>query len=260
MAGGEPAIYRLPAIGRFAAWAMGILGLTVATLLVGVGLAVAVSGQVDTEQWNRLSDVGQTFGALSALISGLALGVVVVSARMQFRDMRQGRIELQRQMELLARNQSELHRAAELSHLDLLIKLMKMSIDDPVLAEVWPEYGPDLPEERNRQYLYANIIYQFNQASAQMNEYTEEQVLENIRYLFTSPLMRDYWAAATRARKALQPGSREYEFSQKVDALCREYDNVAASAKRVKLQSTSAVSNSAPPRWPGDADDRPAVA
>lgn len=260
MAGGEPATYRLMGIGRFAAWVMGILGLTVATLLAGVGLAVAVSGQVDGEQWNRLSDVGQTFGALSALISGLALGVVVVTARMQFRDMRHGRAELQRQMELLSRNQSELHRTAEVSHLDLLLKILKMSIDDPTLAEVWPEYEPGLSEERNRQYLYANIIYQFNRASTQMNRYSDEQVLEHMRYLFTSPLMRDYWIAATRARKTLQPGSREYEFSQRVDALCHEYDNVAASAKRIRLQPTSGDSREASQRWPDDADDRTAAA
>jgi hypothetical protein len=256
MAGGEPSTNPPRAIGRVAAWVSCVAGVAVFTLLAGSGMAVVLSGQGSSEQWSRLSDVGQTFGVLSAMISGLALGAVVVTARIQFREMQRNRSEMQRQLEFLAQNRSELHRAAELSHLDLLLKILKMSIDDPMLAAVWPEYEPGLSEERNRQYLYANIIYQFNWASAQMNEYSEEQVLEHMRYLFTSPLMRAYWCAAARARKTLQPGGGEYEFSQKVDELCREYEYVAANAKRIEQQPAAMESHPTAPRWPDGPDDR----
>lgn len=153
--------------------------------------------------------------------------------------MHQNRRELRQQLEFLARGQAELHRTAEISHLEMLLQILKMSIDDASLAEVWPEYEPGLPEERNRQYLYANIIYQFNWASTQMSGYTDEQVLDNMRYLFTSPLMRDYWAATVRARKSLNPDSTEYEFSRRVDELCREYEHVAANIKRSRLHAAS---------------------
>ncbi|MEV6850416.1 DUF6082 family protein [Actinoplanes sp. NPDC051411] len=235
MTGGKVAAYKPRAIGRVAGWSLCIIGITLITLLAGVGVAVVLSGQVASDQWNRLSDVGQTFGALSSIISGLAFAALVVTARIQFRDMQQNRLEIRQQVEFMARSQSELHRTAELHHVEILLRILKMSIDDPVLAEVWPEYEPGLSEEKNRQYLYANIIYQFNWASSQMNEFTEDQVLDNMRYLFTSRLMRDYWAATARGRKSLRPGSEEYEFSRHVDEICREFEHVAANITRTRL-------------------------
>ena len=196
---------------RFGFWTSGTVVLTLLTVLAGVGLAAVLGWRGAAEDWNRWSDVGQTFGVLSSIISGLALVAVVITARVQFR-------ELQRSA------------AADLSMLHL--EILKLSINDPQLAEVWPAFQPNLSVERNRQFLYANIIYQFHWTSLKLNKATDEQVLGSMRYLFTSPLMRKYWAAAERARTSLEPGSPEHQFAKKLDELCRDYDTAVATANR----------------------------
>jgi len=216
--------------GRFAMWCGGVLAVAAITLLTGVGVAAVLGDRFGGEQWSRLSDVGQTFGVLSSIISGLALVALVITARIQFREIRHNRADLERQREFWARSQQELHRTAESNHLGLLMEILKMSIDDDDLAAVWPEYEPVPSRQRNRQYLYANIIYQFNWSSLRMNGYSDEQVLANMRYLFTSQLMREYWAAGARARKSLVPGSSEFDFARRIDELCGEYDVVATAS------------------------------
>jgi len=54
----------------------------------------------------------------------------------------------------------------------------------------------------------------------------------DMRYLFTSPLMRQYWAAAERARSFFEPGSPEFAFAKKLDDLCRDYEVAVATAER----------------------------
>jgi Family of unknown function (DUF6082) len=199
------------ALARFSYWLAAITAATLLTLLAGVGVAAVLGRQGATGDWSRWSDVGQTFGVLSSIISGLALVAVVVTARVQFR-------ELQRSA------------AAELSMLHL--EILKMSINDPQLAEVWPAFRPGLSVESNRQFLYANIIYQFHWTSLKLNKATDEEVLGSMRYLFTSHLMRKYWTAAERARGSLEPGSPEHAFAKKLDELCRDYEAAVATADR----------------------------
>jgi hypothetical protein len=188
------------------------------TLLAGVGVAATLGERGAAADWSRWSDVGQTFGVLSSIISGLALVAVVGTARVQFR-------ELQRSA------------AAELSMLHL--EILKMSINDPQLAEVWPALRPGLSEERNRQFLYANIIYQFHWTSLRLSKATDEEVLGSMRYLFTSSIIREYWVAAERARTSLEPGSPEHTFTKKLDALCRDYEAAVATAEHRSRRRTS---------------------
>lgn len=199
---------RLPTLAR---WVAGMFGLTLLTLLAGVGLAAVLGHSGAPEDWSKWSDVGQTFGALSSIISGLALVAVVVTARIQLHEMQRSA-------------------TAELSMLHL--EILKLSIEDDELAEVWPTFLPDLPAKRNRQFLYANIIYQFHWTTLRLDKATDEEVLGSMRYLFTSPLMRQYWTAAAQGRTSLAPGSPEHVFTKKLDELCRDYDTAVAAARR----------------------------
>ena len=180
---------------RFSYWLVVLAAAAVLTLFAGVGVAVLVGREGAPEDWGRWSDVGQTFGVLSSIISALTLIAVVVTARVQFRELRRSA-------------------AAELSMLHL--EIIKMSINDPKLAEVWPEFRPGLSVETNRQFLYANIIYQFHWTSLKLNNASDDDVFADMRYLFTSPLMRQYWAAAERARSFFEPGSPEFAFAKKL--------------------------------------------
>jgi hypothetical protein len=177
------------------------------TLGSGVGMAATLGRRGSPEDWSRWSDVGQAFGVLSSVVAVLTLVVVVVTTRMQNR-------ELQRSFTV---GLSQLH-----------AEILKMSIEDEELAEVWPAFHPNLSPSRNRQYLYANIIYQFHWTSLKLKNASKEEVEGSMRYLFTSPTMRGYWAAAQHIRSSLQPGSAEHSFAALLDAICRDYDAAVA--------------------------------
>ena len=105
-----------------------------------------------------------------------------------------------------------------------------MSINDASLAEVWPKFSPDPGPTLNRQYLYANIIYQYTWTSLNMGNYTDDEAVAALRYLFTSPVIRDYWKAAEKSRKSLAPGTAEFNFAKKADLICHEYQAVIESS------------------------------
>jgi hypothetical protein len=211
-------------------WTAELCAIAALTLLAGVGVAAVLARQGGAADWSKWSNVGQTFGALSSIISGLALAAVVMTARLQFQEMRSHRSELEQQGRSLRSNHSELQRTAAANLGMLQLEILRMSIDDPGLAQVWPPFVPGLPRELNRQYLYANIIYQFHWTSLHVGNHSDEQVIASLRYLFTSPLMRGYWRAAEFARTSLKPGTPEYDFALRVDEVCREYEAVVASA------------------------------
>jgi hypothetical protein len=201
---------RPPKGGRYLFW-LGASALAVAGLAGGVGMAAVLGRQGSPQDWSRWSDVGQTFGALSSIIAVLTLFVVVVTARSQSLESR---------------------RVASVQLSALHFEILKMSIDDPSLAEVWPDYLPPVSAERKRQYLYAHIIYQFHWTALQINKATDEQVLGSMRYLFTSHLMRLYWNSGQRGRTSLQPGSAEHVFAARLDEICRDYEAAVSAAKR----------------------------
>ncbi|MEV4350913.1 DUF6082 family protein [Actinoplanes sp. NPDC049596] len=200
---------------RFSYWLAGTLVVSVLTLVAGVGTAAILGGQGAAEDWSRWGDVGQSFGVLSAMISSLALIAVVLSTRAQNREMQRSS-------------------AASLSMLHL--EIIKMSIHDAQLAEVWPEFRPGLTEVENRQFLYANIIYQFQLTSLQLAKATDEEVLLHMRYLFRSPAIREYWEASAGARSTLVPGSSEHRFANKIDKLCRDMNAAVASTGRSSVE------------------------
>ncbi|MET0493435.1 MAG: DUF6082 family protein [Actinoplanes sp.] len=217
-----------PRAGRIAAWSIGTVALTVVTLLAGVGIAAMLGRRGNAADWSKWSDVGQTFGVLSSIISSLALAALLITARMQFREMQENRKELEHQRLSLARNHSEFARTAEANRGLLHLEILKLAINDPKLAEVWPSFAPNLSVDQNRQYLYANVIYQFQLTLMKVTgyDYGDEDVLDVMRYLFTSPVMREYWEAAAQARSSLLPGTEEYLMAQKVDTLWRQYEAV----------------------------------
>jgi Family of unknown function (DUF6082) len=212
-------------VSRVATWLAVISGVVIVTLLAGVGVAAVLARQGASEEWRTWSDVGQTFGVLSSIISSLALLAVVITAR-------QNSAELERQRRFLTHNHAELRRTSHASLGMLHLELVKMSIEREELAAVWPAIDPDLPAEINRQYLYANLIYSFELRAMQSDIYTESAVARTIRYLFSSPVMRAYWQATRSGRKQLDPTSTEFALAQRVDKICAEYEDVVMRNRR----------------------------
>jgi len=232
--------------GRALLWLSMLVVFVVATLVTGVGVVALLARRASADTWSRWSDVGETFGAMNSVFSGLALAALVVTFGLQSRELRTQRNELVMQRVALARSQEELHKTAEASVRTLHMNLLKMGIDDPDLAEVWPPLEIDIPHQRNRQYLYANLIFQHARVAHRIGHYSEAEIEGDLRYLFTSPLMRDYWRAAAYSRSFLLPGTAEFRFCQVADAICQEYEFLLANGQRMAPRSETRTRD-----WPG---------
>jgi hypothetical protein len=201
-----------------AAWTGGSVLLVATVLVVGVGL-VAVLGEVAHKgTWDLWSSIGQAFGVLASVLSGLALAAVVIVFRAQQREL------IQQQAEL-ALQRHELRCSAEANVRMLHVHLIAMAISDPLLAAVWPSPSAAATPERHRQYLYANLILQHARQHPLLVSYTEEQFARNLRYLFASPIIREFWRSTAAAREQLLvPGTEEFTFVEHADVICAEYD------------------------------------
>lgn len=213
-----------PRSARIMMWTGGFIALTIVTLLAGVGIAAVLGRRGNAADWDKWSNVGQTFGVLSSIISSMALAALVITARVQFREMYETHRGMEKQHDLLNNSLSELQRTADASDRKMHFEILKMAINDPKLAEVWPPFLPEITDQQNRQFLYANIIYQYQLAARKLSKNRDDELLEAMSYLFASPIMRDYWRAAERAQKSLATDSEEFRVARKVDKLWHEYE------------------------------------
>lgn len=200
-------------------------------MIVGVGMVAIFAPAADSATWSLWGAVGESFGALNAIFSGLALAALVVTFWLQFKELRSQRMELSLQRESLIQSHQELHRAAEVNIRHLHVDLMKMAIDDPVLAELWPLAHTGLAPERLRQYFYANLMLQHIRLNLRIGSH--EEIESEIRYVFGNPIMRMYWMETAPARSTLlEPDSEETRFWRLATDVCNEYEAVLSKARR----------------------------
>lgn len=134
--------------------------------------------------WDRLSAIGQTYGAASALLSGLALGGVALSVLLQVTANRRDRIQLARGLHL---------------------ELTRMALDDPTLLECW---GGAPVEEDERQLVYINLIVSYWQARWDTGASGEAEIRRFAADLFKAEIGRRFWRRHGANRIAGQAGSR----------------------------------------------------
>jgi uncharacterized membrane protein len=197
-------------------WAFALVGVVTAVAVLSVLVAAIVSGAGMPTGWDQ---VGQAFGVVNGVFSALALMIVGITLWVQFRELRMQRDELRLQREAMVQSQEELRRSAEASMRALHLELIRMAINDAELAMLWPELAPNVPAERSRQFLYANLILQHHDMIARVGDRSRDQVRASVRFSFMNPIVREYWVASASARRAVNvPGSPTSEF----DELCEE--------------------------------------
>jgi hypothetical protein len=195
-----------------------------AVLTAGLALVAVVAQAGSTDTWSRWSNAGQAFGVLTAVFSGFALAALVITFWMQLQELKAQRMELCQQRELLGQARAALHRSAEADLAALHHSLIKMAMDDGDLAKIWPPLGTGLAARSNRQYLYANLIIQHHWLRFQISDYTEAELRSVLRYLFSSPLMREFWRSTERSRATfLLPGTQEFLFHDVAADVFREW-------------------------------------
>jgi len=131
-----------------------------------------------SHNWSELSNIGQTYGAISALISSLALGGVIVSLLYQARDGRTAREQSIRTFQQ---------------------QLIKMEMDDPAFMNATgaPWNLPIAADTASiREYLYIHMWVSFWAGQYVMGEMSLLSVRVTAKNeLFNSQAGRNYWIA-----------------------------------------------------------------
>lgn len=200
---------RRSAPARVGLVALGAVGLILVAVLIGLaslGVAGIFTGAGKPTGWDQINDA---FGVVNSVFSALALIVVGLTLWVQYRELKMQRSELHEQRLTADESNRALHQSAEASFRELHMKLLEMAIDDPSLAQVWPPYGDDVSTGRARQFLYANLMLQHQAFAIRFAHRDPEYVRDTLRFCFTSPVVREFWARTMAGRRAMTPADPE---------------------------------------------------
>jgi hypothetical protein len=164
-------------IGRRLRVALAIVaGLTALSLVIFSPFAITRLEGL-SKDWAELSNIGSTYGGISALISSLALGAVVVSLLYQARAGQTAR---------------------EQSIRSLQQQLIRMEMEDPALmTAMGAPWGLPIPAEsaKIRAHLYIHMWTTFWAGNYVVGELTGPAARKLVRSeLFNSTAGRKYWA------------------------------------------------------------------
>ncbi|WP_405906281.1 DUF6082 family protein [Streptomyces sp. NBC_00828] len=213
---------------RFCMWlvaaALGI-ALTCAASVVVSGWLISGVERADggTHAAAERGAVGDYFGGMNAVFSGLALLLLIVTLFYQQRELRLQRQELSMQREELAASREELRRSAEADMRSLHMQLTQMVMADPPLAEVWNDF-PGEPDSALRQNLFANLTFNHFVLAHSWGNQPEASLLVHARNLLRSPAFRRYWAATRSHKSELPPETAEGQVFQAFERAFAELD------------------------------------
>ncbi|BCY12723.1 hypothetical protein L3i22_078110 [Actinoplanes sp. L3-i22] len=165
---------------------------TISTFLAPVVLARLYTGNQD---WSRVSDIGQAYGAASAVISTLALGGVLVGLVVQYRQ----------------------YAAARLQSLkDNTRDVVRMAMEDPFLQQCWGgRIAPPGMEERA--FSYCNMVMNAWKAAWELNDLSEAQARSYLANFFDSEVPREFWRMHGDWHLRVKPTNRRERFLAIVD-------------------------------------------
>jgi Family of unknown function (DUF6082) len=128
-------------------------GLVVVAVLVLVSPLLMALLPTSALPWDRLANIGDAYGGVSAVLSGLALCGVGASLIFQQRQVQQELADIDRQQ-----------------HMELL----KLAIDNPELIQVLDADAPRRPDARAE--LYANLAMMYWLAIWELREIDEQEL------------------------------------------------------------------------------------
>ncbi|GID29650.1 DUF6082 family protein [Paractinoplanes brasiliensis] len=170
--------------------------------------------------WNRLGDIGQSYGPAAALFSALALCVAVLVQR---RQIRQERIRMAREM-----------------HADAL----RTAMDDPVYGQCWgSRVTPEGVEERL--FYYTNMVISTWLYAWECGELSDGAVRAYVRSMADSEIPRAYWRQYGTWRLRAAHGTRR-RFLAMVDAEFRSAEAAGPPSRAVEPARGSSTACLAP--------------
>jgi hypothetical protein len=200
-----------------------ILAAILLVLVVISPIALQQLAHVHGVDWTRLSSIGQTYGAVSAFLTALALGGVVISLLYQARDVKAAR-----------------EQASRTFHNELL----KMEMESPFYMDVlgipWGQTVglPDYDSLRRNHLVHMWVSYW--EGRYELREMSDSM----IRYmaaseLFVSDAARQYWSLTRKVKLENYKGRRR-RFSVIMD---EEYSKAIASGTPAATINRSNPSN-----------------
>lgn len=179
--------------------------------------------------WLQLSDVGQTYGAVSALLSSLALVGIIGSLLFQSRD-----------------NQN----AREQTTRTLQFELLRMAMEDPSLMTAGgAPWDLDIPSDSSsiRQFIYVQIWTSFLGGNYTIGELPESAVRYIAAHeLFRSEAGRNYWAAVGQVQIVNSRGRRKEFFHILDDEYKKAISSGIPPARPIEVRDALAESPAAP--------------
>lgn len=177
--------------------------------LAAIGLIGASPWLLDafdgpTSRWERLSFIGQTYGAASALLAAVALIGIVATLIFQARETKIAREEARR---------------------IAIAELLKMAMDDPDLDEAWGPVPAGESRKARRQLMYINMIISEWQMSYETKALPETRLRAISREMFSAHPGRAYWREARQVRLSTSETKRARRFHEILD---EEYNRAPA--------------------------------
>lgn len=164
----------------------------------------------ESVDWGQLSNVGQTYGAASAFLAGLALIGVAASLFLQAKEAKATR-----------------EQALRMLHGEL----MKMAMDDPLYRACWGGFFTSDDEDAQRAHMYVNMIINHWLLMWELNSITERHLREISRVVLSGEIGHRFWTAGRKLRMVSAGTERERRFNEILDD---EYSKVS---KPVNAQS-----------------------
>ncbi|WP_203728276.1 DUF6082 family protein [Paractinoplanes durhamensis] len=130
-------------------------------------LSAVVSRSAD---WHALSEVGQAYGGISAILSGLAFGAIAASLLLQWRQIRLTQTVMARERHF---------------------ELTKLAVDDPRL--IFPAL-PGRSDEEKRRWMYLNLWVAHWAMLWETGAMTAPGARGNFRILFEDDMALEWWA------------------------------------------------------------------
>jgi hypothetical protein len=174
-----------------------IAGAMILVLMSPLGLLDLIA--VHPINWERLSFVGQTYGAVSALLDAAALVGVVVSVLFQVRESALSRVQ-----------------AGRSRHFELI----QMAMQDPLLMQAFHSLSDS--DEANRLNAYVSLLIQNLQMLWDSHDIEEDELRANLSDLLVTEAGRRYWQQFGHVRMALfTDRRRQQEFVRIIDEVSR---------------------------------------
>ncbi|MFF0717470.1 DUF6082 family protein [Verrucosispora sp. NA02020] len=173
---------------------LAVLAILAAVLLSPAGLLWI--GERPGYDWSLLGNVGEAYGAASAILAGLALMGVAISLIIQAREAKAAREQALRAL-----------------HTDLL----KMAIDDPGLLECWGPIEQSTDLEWFRKHVYTNLIVSHWQLMWEVDLLSEDHLEVLADQFFKGMAGRRFWAEARGPRMKAETSRRARRFTLIVD-------------------------------------------